>query len=59
MKSPLENKQNKLMLAAQIKFTKKCLCANADNNSLLGYNLGFSTDLIPSAKPICLNYSLN
>lgn len=40
-------------------FTRKCLVANADNNSLLGYNLGFAADLLPSSKPICLNYSLN
>jgi len=55
----LKTKQSRIMLAAQIRFTRKCLIANAINNSLLGYNLGFAADLLPTSKPICLNYSLN
>lgn len=55
----LKTKQNRLMIAAQIRFTRKCLIKMADNNSLLGYNLGSPADLIPILKPICLNYSLN
>jgi len=54
----LKRKQNKIMLAARIRFTHKCLMKVALNNVL-------TTDRLPSAEnhtiftPIAPNYSLN
>jgi len=55
----LKRKQNKIMLAARIRFTHKCLMKVALNNILTTDRLTAAADNHTIFTPIAPNYSLN